>query len=868
MLYYFLGFADVMTIIVLVVLLAGLAGRWMVFKKMGVRPWLSLIPLVHEYVIFKKCWKAWPFVVMSVIAAVLLIAVEVGGYVDIEHVLPEMLRIPLVAALCVVLVIITVIMYKRLAFAFGHDIGYLAGLLFLNPIFLLILGFSGDTYHEELARMEGKELRAHVKHRRSKLAKFATVVAVIVFVLGTTAGIGYKVLMIYMPTPVVELCMDQFEELVGDKADGEGKVIYPAREVKVADNSNVRDLYYPDTAKAKDVSVHVYLIGSNLENRDGSASYNITEMIDATKEGSNLEFIIEAGGSGRWIEDSIKDWSVGRYMIKDGKVTLLEELDDKTCMSEPETLEDFLKWAGREYPADREILVLWDHGGGLAGYGYDYINRRDGKKILSVPEIAGALKGAGSRYEIIDFDACLMQTMEVARALEPYTDYLLASEESEPGLGQYYTSPFGALAKDPTISTVKFGAMICSSYDQYQKAQHEGEAQTECTMSLVDVRKVPAVYDAVTEYLNEEKSKFKDDRMSFIDLSKARARAYEFMAKDHIDLIDFLSECSMPKEEKNEIIDTVKSAILVRNAASAEHINGMSFYMPYNDFDGYSELYSDMGKLKLQAERNVYNDFASIVASQKVQKGDNTDELPTDYSDEKWYVKGYENYDASLLKQDIPLNRKGKTQTIKLSDEDWKLVTKVETGVRMKVGSRYADLGNDTAFTKSDNGRYSLEYDGTWATINGIPVALTPVNTQQTDEGNVYISKVPATLNMFKHIDIYIQRDERSGAEEGMKILGYVTREEEGDDATEEAVPKGYEQFETGNIVTFMYDWYDEEGNYEKTALGHLPVKVGKDGLKPEQSDITSEDFYYYGVIYDTVNHRMETKKISVVDGK
>ena len=41
-------------------------------------------------------------------------------------------------------------------------------------------------------------------------------------------------------------------------------------------------------------------------------------------------------------------------------------------MTDPNTLEAFIKWGAENYPANRMCLILWDHGGGsVSGYGYD-----------------------------------------------------------------------------------------------------------------------------------------------------------------------------------------------------------------------------------------------------------------------------------------------------------------------------------------------------------------------------------------------------------------------------------------------------------------------------------------------------------------
>ena len=140
-----------------------------------------------------------------------------------------------------------------------------------------------------------------------------------------------------------------------------------------------------------------------------------------------------AGGSNRWFTSGISDKSLGRYVIENGQVRLIQQLDSTVSMSQPQELADFLIWARENYPSDRYMLVFWDHGGGLcSGYGQDYINKRKDNEYgtILINEIVDAIRQSGMKFDLIGFDACLMQDAEIAMALEPYADYYLASEET------------------------------------------------------------------------------------------------------------------------------------------------------------------------------------------------------------------------------------------------------------------------------------------------------------------------------------------------------------------------------------------------------------------------------------------------------
>lgn len=99
----------------------------------------SLIPFLNTYVLFKISWKGamfW-FMILSLLAGSFCtsMAGDDGGVLSIVG-----LVLSLIA--CVIGLIDT---YK-LSKSFGHGFGFTLGLLFLSPIFTLILGFGKSKY--------------------------------------------------------------------------------------------------------------------------------------------------------------------------------------------------------------------------------------------------------------------------------------------------------------------------------------------------------------------------------------------------------------------------------------------------------------------------------------------------------------------------------------------------------------------------------------------------------------------------------------------------------------------------------------------------------------------------------------------------
>ncbi len=108
---------------------------WQIFEKAGEPGWKAIIPFYNTYTQYKFTWDTnfyW-FVLFGSI---------IGGLLNSFDGMISALGSIILLAISVV----NIIALNKLAKAFGHGTGFTVGLVFLNPIFKLILGFSGDEY--------------------------------------------------------------------------------------------------------------------------------------------------------------------------------------------------------------------------------------------------------------------------------------------------------------------------------------------------------------------------------------------------------------------------------------------------------------------------------------------------------------------------------------------------------------------------------------------------------------------------------------------------------------------------------------------------------------------------------------------------
>ena len=148
-------------------------------------------------------------------------------------------------------------------------------------------------------------------------------------------------------------------------------------------------------------------------------------------------------------------------------------------MADPATLVDFVQWSVSNFPADKYVLILSDHGMGWPGGWSDanpggssasriplvsrlgqniYLMNLD-KALAQIQSTAGI-----DKFELIGMDACLMAQLEVMSAIQPYAHYAVASEETEPSLGWAYAAFLGDLVTNPDMDGAQLGKDIVQSY--------------------------------------------------------------------------------------------------------------------------------------------------------------------------------------------------------------------------------------------------------------------------------------------------------------------------------------------------------------------------------------------------------------------
>lgn len=593
---------------------------------------------------------------------------------------------------------------------------------------------------------------------------------------------------------------------------------------------DVRNLYTKNKGDGSDVNtIMIYMIGSDLESQGGNATLDINEILNADL-GENVNVIIEAGGAKSWNIRGLDGDSCQRLKVENGKLVALENIGLKN-MTKPETLSNFINWASKEYPADRYHLIFWDHGGGtLAGFGYDE-NFPDGMMPLS--DIAKALKNTNTKFDMIGFDACLMGTVETAYVLEPYGDYFVASEETEPGNGWYYTNWLTALGANPSIDTVSMAKIII---DDFVEDGPDATWFSDCILSVVDLREIPNVHKLLQTYMKNNTSYLKND--GFSKIAEARGQSREFGDGDYeqIDIVDYINHIDI--DGGKELKEAIGSAVKYHNSNTYD-THGMAMYYPYSSIEYYDGTASIMDAIGYGEESATYYDeFVNAMAygqSQDYGMGSFLDALggstEPDYNDDylsssSWYdeetAQSYSDYYDDAGYEDLSLDDKGDYYALSLSDEDWSTIVDISLQAMVDDGEGYIDLGCDSLFEFDDDGDLIVDFDNAWVAIDKEIVPFYTLSYEEKDDVRwVSHGYVPAVLNDSVSIKIMLQWDNENP--DGF-VLGYLF-----DNGEISPVSKGYIPFKSGDYVQPVCDYYTYDGEFDDTYYFGDPFEISMD---------------------------------------
>ena len=599
------------------------------------------------------------------------------------------------------------------------------------------------------------------------------------------------------------------------------------------------------------VTVMIYVCGSDLESDGGAATADINEILYATPS-DNVRVILQTGGAKEWQNSVVDADTCQRWLATADGLVLLDDAGQQN-MTDPQTLTDFIQFSAEQYPANRNILVLWDHGGGtLGGYGSDE-HYPDG--TMSLSQIDQALTGANVVFDWIGFDCCMMGTVENAFVAEKHADYLIASQRSEPGGGWYYTDWLNALYENPSLSTPEIGKRIV---DTFIREEQNGDFGDELTLSVIDLTAFSPFMDALDAYLASVNTDL-INTSAYKEVSKARydSRSPGEEEYDQVDLAYLVNNISLG--DGQALLSRLDDTVLI-SEQTAEHYAGLSLYFPYASIESVQDTLDVAKSIGLsESYQKFMSDFASLMAGGQIYHGGGasnpfteTPQSTSALSDSSWLdselVSDYESYYAQNAYDGASLEivEKDGQYVLEMSQNDWDIISDVYLEVFLDTGEGYLHLGSDNVAQFNDAGDLIVTFDdNTWVAIDGHIVSFF---AEQSQDANVSRGYVPAYVNGDEARLILVWNKENAS------VAGYERVYDT------EVASRGLVPLKDGDTIELIGDFYTYEQAYDDQYIFDTFIVNGTPVVRYE--DVGEGDCLVYYSLHDIYQNTYWTEPL------
>ncbi len=475
-------------------------------------------------------------------------------------------------------------------------------------------------------------------------------------------------------------------------------------------------------------SIFIYLCGTDLETYSSHGTNNLNQLL-GLEIPDDVNIIVTTGGTEEWNIEGIDPNKLQRFQIKSGELVLLEE-EQLENMGDSRTLSDFLTWGVNKFPAEKNMVVLWNHGdGSVNGVIFDQIYDDN----LTLSELGNALKTTNFKFDIIGFDTCLAANLETASQVKDYGTYMIASQEIEPGEGWDYATWGGAICENPDISPFDLSKVVADSFfaNEVDKT-FDGNV----TFSIIDLNKITKVeesFDKLALELSKSLTDLDKLRSVYAALEKAETYGASSMIEGFSGMKDLGHFVRNAEHVIGEVAvntyNTIDDAV-VYNLSGDAHPNasGISFYANFADSRENYNQYSYGSK---SAEYLAFLDAVSHVWTAPDWVYEKTERIrDLNFKD---YILQYTS--------EIKDNNTFSVTVSNAKDSIYKVYPRLSIDGEDGGYIRY-DVKLDIE-SSEDGSVFEAQFTGKTLTINGIPIFAETVTA--SDDHIIYA--IPIELN-------------------------------------------------------------------------------------------------------------------------
>ena len=632
-------------------------------------------------------------------------------------------------------------------------------------------------------------------------------------------------------------------------------------------------------------TVFVYLCGSDLETNGGAATADLGEMVGASGS-ENVRFVVETGGAKQW-RSNVDGKKITRYVIQDGAISVAESVKAAN-MGETNTLSDFLTWGLKNYPAEHMGLIMWDHGGGsITGVCFDERNKYDSLLLRELElSMAKTALTMWQKFDFVGFDACLMGTLETANMFASYADYMIASQEVEPGTGWEYSTIIEYLAKNPGCNGGELGKALCDGYLESLPARSAATA----TLSVIDLSQIDTLLQSFYNF-SEEIYESGGDQGTLATMTRG-IRSAECYGTNNwmegytnmVDLGGIVNACAAVTPSADDVRAALSKCVTYQvRGRSHSRSSGLSVYYPLSVKDS-----RELTAFQTVAANPSYLSYVDRLAHGATYSGGSQATQYTSYSDDSWY--GSDELWSLLMDEDTITTLLGALASTRSVDPHWEYVDEHDGTSRVvtfaqepevddegvywmqfdKEGIKnvasadalvYRKTGDDTFLTLGetyevyadwDEGIVEDGFDGKWLSLpDGQTLCLYVVESNE-DEA---IFTSPVRIN---GEDCYLRmhQDLASGA---VEVEGKWTASGENGLVNRSCLP-----IEAGDKIVPLYSTHAEEGNAAEKSydVEGNEYEVPKGGLTIDFGNLPLGTYFYSFNITDVYGDRYVTDQV------
>lgn len=326
---------------------------------------------------------------------------------------------------------------------------------------------------------------------------------------------------------------------------------------------------FTPTCKEKDWTFLVYLDGTGKN--DKTSFYKLKDL-EKTGSDENINIVAEVTRDKHFPDMVTKDWhGTKRYYVtkeehnrlgqvahlfipghtKNIKSEVLEEMPEKS-VGDVKTLEEFIEWGIKKYPAKHYGLIISSDGAAVEGV----MGKK--KDRLTLPEFGQSLreaeKNTGEKMDLLILEGSNSATIEMASEVADSAEYLLASEGKIKGT----KLPFEKSLKTIKQGIEEKGAVSPEEAGKafmYESGRQKISSVSTPTLSLINLEKTGEIKKLINEFSIALES-YPDKKL----LRQLVMKSQQFSRdrkKDYLDLKDFAGQVEKTCKENSPEISKI-----------------------------------------------------------------------------------------------------------------------------------------------------------------------------------------------------------------------------------------------------------------------------------------------------------------------